>query len=100
MVRALVRVLARVLVRVLALVLVPALARALVRVLARVLAWVLALMLVYLSISAVSQLKNTVHLVRMNDEQLAEIREGNLNCVRLHLWLRQKQQLLQRRSIN
>ena len=96
MVRALVRVLARVLVRVLALVLVPAL----VRVLARVLAWVLALMLVYLSISAVSQLKNTVHLVRMNDEQLAEIREGNLNCVRLHLWLRQKQQLLQRRSIN
>ena len=33
----------------------------------------------------------------MNDEQLAEIREGNLNCVRLHLWLRQKQQLLQRK---
>ena len=31
----------------------------------------------------------------MNDEQLEEIREGNLNCVRLHLWLRQKQQLLQ-----
>ena len=47
--------LVRALVRVLALVLVPAL----VRVLARVLAWVLALMLVYLSISAVSQLKNT-----------------------------------------
>ena len=25
----------------------------------------------------------------MNDEQLAEIREATLNCVRLHLWLRQ-----------
>jgi len=31
----------------------------------------------------------------MIDEQLAEIREATLNWVRLHLWLRQKQQLLE-----